>query len=47
MLQLIQTADGSNTIFNPEIGENYNSKHKRIVGEPACFLKLELQYFCR
>ena len=45
MLQLIQTADGSNTIFNPEIGENYHSKHGALQESQHVFLKSGLQYF--
>jgi len=45
MLQLIQTADGSNTIFNSEIGENYHSKHGALQESQHVFLKFGLQYF--
>lgn len=45
MLQLIQTADGSNTIFNPKIGENYHSKHGALQESQHVFLKSSLQYF--
>ncbi|MVN22176.1 tRNA (5-methylaminomethyl-2-thiouridine)(34)-methyltransferase MnmD [Mucilaginibacter arboris] len=45
MLQIIQTADGSNTIFNPEIGENYHSKHGAVQESQHVFLKSGLQYF--
>jgi len=45
MLQLIQTADGSNTIFNSKIGENYHSKHCALQESQHVFLKSELQYF--
>ncbi len=45
MLQLIQTADGSNTIFNSEIGENYHSKHGALQESRHVFLKSGLQYF--
>jgi len=45
MLQLIQTADGSNTIFNSEIGENYHSKHGALQESQHVFLKSGLQYF--
>ena len=45
MLQLIQTADGSNTIFNPEIGENYHSKHGALQESQHVFLKSGLQHF--
>ncbi|MEX8548090.1 MAG: tRNA (5-methylaminomethyl-2-thiouridine)(34)-methyltransferase MnmD [Mucilaginibacter sp.] len=45
MLQLIQTADGSNTIFNTEVGENYHSKHGALQESRHVFLKSGLQYF--
>ena len=45
MLQLIQTADGSNTIFNSEIGENYHSKHGALQESQHVFLKSGLHYF--
>lgn len=45
MLQLIPTADGSNTIFNPEIGENYHSKHGALQESQHVFLKSGLQHF--
>lgn len=45
MLQLIQTADGSNTIFNPEIGENYHSKHGALQESKHVFLQSGLQHF--
>ncbi len=45
MLQLIPTADGSNTIFNAEIGENYHSKHGALQESQHVFLKSGLQYF--
>lgn len=47
MLQLIQTADGSNTIFNSEIGENYHSKQGALKESQHVFFKLGLQYFYR
>ncbi len=45
MLQIIQTADGSNTIYNTEIGENYHSKHGALQESQHVFLKSGLQYF--
>lgn len=45
MLQLIPTADGSNTIFNPQFGENYHSKHGALQESQHVFLKSGLQYF--
>ncbi len=45
MLQLIQTTDGSNTIYNSEIGENYHSKHGALQESQHVFLNSGLQYF--
>lgn len=45
MLQLIQTADGSNTIFNSEVGENYHSHHGALQESQHVFLQSGLQYF--
>ncbi|RYE28490.1 MAG: tRNA (5-methylaminomethyl-2-thiouridylate)-methyltransferase [Sphingobacteriaceae bacterium] len=45
MLQLTPTADGSNTIYNSEIGENYHSKHGALQESQHVFLKSGLQYF--
>ena len=45
MLQIVSTADGSNTIFNSEIGENYHSKHGALQESQHVFLKSGLQYF--
>lgn len=45
MLQLLQTADGSNTIYNSEIGENYHSKHGALQESRHVFLQSGLQHF--
>lgn len=44
-LQFVTTADGSKTIFNPEIGENYHSKHGALQESKHVFLKSGLQFF--
>ena len=44
-LQFVTTADGSKTIFNPTIGENYHSKHGALQESKHVFLKSGLQYF--
>ena len=44
-LQFVTTADGSKTIFNPIIGENYHSKHGALQESRHVFLKSGLQYF--
>jgi len=43
-LQFVTTADGSKTIFNPEIGENYHSKHGALQESQHVFLKSGLQF---
>jgi len=45
MLELVTTADGSKTIFNSEVGENYHSKHGALQESRHVFLKSGLQYF--
>lgn len=44
-LQIITTADGSNTIYNPTIGENYHSKHGALQESLHVFVGQGLQYF--
>jgi tRNA U34 5-methylaminomethyl-2-thiouridine-forming methyltransferase MnmC len=44
-LQIIQTADGSNTIFNPQVGENYHSKHGALQESRHVFVNSGLKYF--
>ncbi len=45
MLQLIKTADGSSTLYNSEIGENYHSKHGALQESQHVFLQSGLQHF--
>lgn len=45
MLEIVKTADGSNTIFNSEVGENYHSHHGALQESKHVFLKSGLQYF--
>jgi len=45
MLEFITTADGSKTIFNSEIGENYHSRHGALQESRHVFLNAGLQYF--
>lgn len=45
MLQLVPTADGSNTIFNSEVGENYHSRHGALQESRHVFLNSGLKYF--
>jgi len=44
-LQIVPTADGSNTIYNPQVGENYHSTHGALQESRHVFLKSGLQYF--
>jgi tRNA U34 5-methylaminomethyl-2-thiouridine-forming methyltransferase MnmC len=44
-LTIVQTADGSNTIYNPQVGENYHSKHGALQESRHVFLNAGLQYF--
>ncbi|WP_407429737.1 tRNA (5-methylaminomethyl-2-thiouridine)(34)-methyltransferase MnmD [Arcticibacter sp.] len=44
-LSLVQTADGSSTIFNQLVGENYHSKHGALQESQHVFLKSGLQHF--
>jgi tRNA U34 5-methylaminomethyl-2-thiouridine-forming methyltransferase MnmC len=45
MLKIVKTTDGSNTIFNSEVGENYHSKHGALQESRHVFLKSGLEYF--
>ena len=44
-LKIVTTADGSNTIFNPQVGENYHSRHGALQESKHVFLGTGLQYF--
>ncbi len=43
-LQLILTADGSKTIYNPQVGENYHSRHGALQESQHVFLNSGLRY---
>lgn len=45
MLQLVMTADGSKTIFNSEVGENYHSRHGALQESRHVFLNSGLKYY--
>jgi len=45
MLEIVKTADGSNTIFNSEVGEHYHSKHGAAQESRHVFIKAGLSYF--
>ncbi|MGN0002413.1 MAG: tRNA (5-methylaminomethyl-2-thiouridine)(34)-methyltransferase MnmD [Sphingobacterium composti] len=44
-MDFVTTGDGSKTIFNAQIGENYHSKHGALQESKHVFLKTGLQYY--
>jgi len=44
-LQFVTTTDGSKTIFNPQIGENYHSRHGALQESKHVFLKSGLEFY--
>jgi tRNA U34 5-methylaminomethyl-2-thiouridine-forming methyltransferase MnmC len=42
---IVKTADGSNTIYNAEVGENYHSRNGALQESRHVFLKSGLLYF--
>ena len=44
-LQIVPTADGSNTIYNPRVGENYHSKNGALQESLHVFVNAGLNYF--
>ncbi len=44
-LKIVKTDDGSNTIYNAEVGENYHSKHGALQESRHVFLNTGLKYF--
>ncbi|MDF2431240.1 MAG: hypothetical protein JWP44_871 [Mucilaginibacter sp.] len=44
-LKIVKTADGSNTIFNPLVGENYHSIHGALQESRHVFVNAGLNYF--
>lgn len=44
-LSIVATADGSKTIFNPEVGEHYHSKHGALQESKHVFLESGLNFF--
>jgi tRNA U34 5-methylaminomethyl-2-thiouridine-forming methyltransferase MnmC len=44
-LQIVTTADGSKTIYNAEVGENYHSRHGALQESQHVFLNSGLRYF--
>jgi len=45
MLELVKTADGSNTIYNSEVGENYHSRNGALQESRHVFVNSGLKYF--
>ncbi len=45
MLQFVTTGDGSKTIYNSEVGENYHSKHGALQESKHVFVNSGLAYF--
>jgi tRNA U34 5-methylaminomethyl-2-thiouridine-forming methyltransferase MnmC len=45
MLEIVKTADGSNTIFNSDVGENYHSRHGALQESCHVFLNSGLKYW--
>lgn len=45
MLELVQTADGSNTIYNSLVGENYHSRHGALQESRHVFVNAGLIHF--
>ncbi len=44
-LQIVTTADGSKTIYNSEVGENYHSRNGALQESRHVFLNAGLKYF--
>lgn len=44
-LQIVLTADGSNTIYNPQVGENYHSTYGALQESLHVFVNAGLKYF--
>src|ERR1700761_1343707 len=45
MLEFVTTADGSKTIYNSEVGENYHSRHGALQESRHVFVNAGLNYF--
>jgi tRNA U34 5-methylaminomethyl-2-thiouridine-forming methyltransferase MnmC len=44
-LIIVETADGSKTIYNPKVGENYHSRNGALQESEHVFLNAGLRYF--
>lgn len=45
MMEFVITADGSKTLYHPEIGEHYHSRHGAVQESKHVFLGMGLRYF--
>lgn len=45
MLEFVKTADGSNTIYNSQVGENYHSRNGALQESKHVFINSGLLYF--
>lgn len=45
MLEIVTTADGSNTIYNSAVGENYHSRNGAVQESRHVFLEAGLKHF--
>jgi tRNA U34 5-methylaminomethyl-2-thiouridine-forming methyltransferase MnmC len=45
MLEIVKTTDGSNTIYNPKVGEHYHSTHGALQESRHVFVNSGLSYF--
>lgn len=46
-LKIVETADGSKTIYNPQVGENYHSKHGALQESKHVFVSSGLDYYLK
>lgn len=44
IMQIVKTADGSTTLFHPQVGENYHSKHGALQESKHVFVQSGLAY---
>lgn len=47
MLEFVVTADGSKTLYHPEIGEHYHSRHGAVQESRYVFLGKGLEYYLK
>ncbi|NGM66389.1 tRNA (5-methylaminomethyl-2-thiouridine)(34)-methyltransferase MnmD [Sphingobacterium sp. SGR-19] len=46
-MQFVTTGDGSSTLYHPEVGEHYHSKHGALKESQHVFLRSGLEFFLR